>query len=466
MRVQAALKQTQSWQHYSTRYSATAATRNLPSKLRQQSSILTQCAQLHHLHPQKTATTLQNPLSRPLSFLHPIQPSHNPSSQFRHSSSSSPSSSSTASATRIHFNPKINPPPTTLPPILVTPTRQPSQSAPSYYYSLGRAYLTFYKTGVRAIWTNHKASRAIMRALAQGRAPSSAPASTYGRAASPHEQEHEHQQQRRNSKSHNSDDKSNSANSANDSSSGSPAAKKRSYTPSTALHAGLLTRAEYQLLRRSRRDIAKIPLFALILAVCGEFTPLVVLFLGLNGVVPVTCRVPAQERKVLEQAEERRTASFRAGTTVDDDGPVVGKGADGTMDEVLRGLDRPILLHIGRSLGLYSGVWDRLESALGGSVGIPTGVLRKRVGYTLSYLADDDAGIRKFGGVDALSADEARIASEERGLDTLGKGEDEVRRCLGKWLALTREREREREREKQQTAVSLRLLLRRPNAWG
>ncbi|KAK7941398.1 uncharacterized protein PG986_013785 [Apiospora aurea] len=50
----------------------------------------------------------------------------------------------------------LNPPASTRPPPLDLPTRDPQASAFKYYYSLGKAYMTFYKTGLKAIFTNRK----------------------------------------------------------------------------------------------------------------------------------------------------------------------------------------------------------------------------------------------------------------------------------------------------------------------
>src|SRR6202042_2549273 len=54
-----------------------------------------------------------------------------------------------------------------------------------------------------------------------------------------------------------------------------------------------ISRREYQLCLRTSHDIRKLIPFGLILVICGEFTPLVVLALG-STVVPSTCRIPKQ----------------------------------------------------------------------------------------------------------------------------------------------------------------------------
>ncbi|KAG5370331.1 hypothetical protein CJU90_1696 [Yarrowia sp. C11] len=59
-----------------------------------------------------------------------------------------------------------------------------------------------------------------------------------------------------------------------------------------------LTRAEYQLILRTARDFPKLPLFVVVFCICFEFTPLVVL--AFPQVLPGTCVIPSQARKLLE----------------------------------------------------------------------------------------------------------------------------------------------------------------------
>ena len=64
----------------------------------------------------------------------------------------------------------------------------------------------------------------------------------------------------------------------------------------------VLSRADYQLLRRSARDVRRLPAFGLILLVMGEFSPLLLTFTP--GLLPATCMLPNQaqtRRKVLNQ---------------------------------------------------------------------------------------------------------------------------------------------------------------------
>lgn len=70
-----------------------------------------------------------------------------------------------------------------------------------------------------------------------------------------------------------------------------------------------ISRADYQLLLRNWHDVKRVPIFGLIFLVCGEFTPFVVV--AISGVVPYTCRIPKQIASDRTRLEERRKISFR-----------------------------------------------------------------------------------------------------------------------------------------------------------
>ena len=139
---------------------------------------------------------------------------------------------------------KVNGPISTLPAPLTIPTQLPGQSYfPSYLFSLGKAYIGFYKTGVKNIYYNFQAARPIQTLID----------------------------------------------------------KKYNFSLSSAVSANALTRSELQLLVRNWHDMKRVPAFALVLIICGEFTPLVVI--ALTGIVPWTCRIPKQidsDRRKLE----------------------------------------------------------------------------------------------------------------------------------------------------------------------
>jgi len=285
---------------------------------------------------------------------------------------------STAAATRIVHNTTVNPPSSTLPAPLVLPVRSPTQSAPTYYFSLGKAYLAFYKTGAKAVYSNFQASRSITSRL---------PPST---------------------------------------------------SIPDALEKGLLSRAEWQLIRRSRQDIKKVPLFALVFMICGEFTPLVVIFM--TGVVPRTCMIPKQVQKLREKTEARRGESFREGTLSPED--------QSSRTVEIDDLKSFQMVHIGRSLGLYPALFDRLFGSF------PTAALKARVRRWKEYLELDDVAIERNGGVEQMEMEEVRIAAEERGLDVLGKNDTQLKGVLKNWLAARKSR------------PVTELLLTRPSIWA
>lgn len=112
----------------------------------------------------------------------------------------------------------LNPPASTRPPPLDVPARDLSTNLFVYLFRVGKAYTTFYKTGLKAILTNRRLSRNL------------------------------------------------------------PAANP--------------TRADVLLYRRVRHDLQRLPLFAVILLVCGELTPFIILLFP--SLSPYTCRIPAQ----------------------------------------------------------------------------------------------------------------------------------------------------------------------------
>jgi len=190
-------------------------------------------------------------------------------------------------------------------------------------------------------------------------------------------------------------------------------------------------------------------IFALVFAVCGEFTPLVVVLV--SNIVPWTCRIPRQIERDRRKLEMRRGVSFRnltlpppttaAARTVTDDG-----GAGMEMEE----LKRMQLLHISWSLGLSSSAWDYLGGRL---PGLPTWNLRRKVSRRVEYLGMDDGLIKKGGGVGLLEEEELRMACVERGIDVLDRSDEMLRGDLDDWLKSTEK-------------VSIEhLLLTRPSVW-
>ena len=312
-----------------------------------------------HLRPvarfEHKSTLLQNhfresPTAPSISLLYPDR------KYARYSSTSAASKSATATSQSLS---KVNGPASTLPAPITIPTRDPSQSAIKHYYSMGKAFLGFYKVGVKNIYSNYLASRPI---------------------------------QSRIDKTFNS-------------------------SLIAAAESGTLSRSDFQLLVRNWHDVKRVPVFALVFMICGEFTPLIVI--ALSNVVPWTCRIPRQIQNDRKKLEQRRQISFRNLTLE----PPSQKGVDN--------LERMQLLHISWSLGLSSSFWDWLGGQL---PGLPTPILRRKVGRRVQYLETDDLLIGKWGGVKQMELEEVRMALIERGIDVLGKKDGELKGDLNAWL--------------------------------
>ncbi|RTE74981.1 hypothetical protein BHE90_010570 [Fusarium euwallaceae] len=183
------------------------------------------------------------------------------------------------------------------------------------------------------------------------------------------------------------------------------------YVPKT------FSRADWVLLWRVRHDMIRLPLFGLMLMVIGEFTVLVVAYV--DSAVPYPCRIPTQIFTALEKAEQRRKAAFDE---------FEAKYPNGVLSpRVTQSVART---HVLKSLHLSGSIWDRLGF-------LPPGMWEAKGRYRMAYLEGDDKNIIEDGGPMGLQYDELRITCAERGIDTLGKSETELRGWLGDWLRLT-----------------------------
>ncbi|KAJ6153818.1 hypothetical protein N7470_006777 [Penicillium chermesinum] len=72
-----------------------------------------------------------------------------------------------------------------------------------------------------------------------------------------------------------------------------------------------LTRSQYQLVRRSARDVRRLIPFTLVLIICGEFTAIIVPLYG-SAITPTTCRLPYQIAKERTKASQRKTKALEA----------------------------------------------------------------------------------------------------------------------------------------------------------
>lgn len=279
----------------------------------------------------------------------------------------------------------VNPPRSTRPPPLALPERSESQTVFIYLWNTGRAYGTFYKEAVKAVWFNNRAAQIVRDRITKG---------------------------------------------------------KQVKTALEAATKGLITRSEWQILQRNRHDIGKLPVFGLMVLLFGEWLPLLVPFIP--GAVPGTARIPKQIIGMRMKAEERRRRSFREGIAepgkdqLPDNRVEVAGRPGGHADwpvvetEYLKStvgmLRADQLLHLSTCLGLHSNIWDRIQ------LYPPSFVIKHRVGQRMQYLALDDKLLLKSGGASRLSFEELQIACEERGLDILGKKEAALRGSMAFWL--------------------------------
>ncbi|KAM0247895.1 hypothetical protein ACHAQJ_009665 [Trichoderma viride] len=147
------------------------------------------------------------------------------------------------------LNAALNPPASTRPPPLQAVEAQSSKI--KYYFKLGKAYVIFFKDGVKAIITNRRLLNEKVKSLPSGERPS---------VFKPH------------------------------------------YIPDA------FSRADWVLLWRTRHDLIRLPLFALFFIIAEDLTPILVIFLP--GILPYTCRFPRLLNITLEKAERRRKAAF------------------------------------------------------------------------------------------------------------------------------------------------------------
>ncbi|EFW16814.1 hypothetical protein D8B26_001227 [Coccidioides posadasii str. Silveira] len=323
----------------------------------------------------------------------PVSPSDK-SSQVQPVSHSA--SSSTSTSVHPHLPSALNPPQSTRPAQLELPEKSANSSGMfKYYISLGKAYYAFYKTGLKNVYHNYRAAAPIRKRLGfSGYLPTSLP--------------------------------------------------PRSLSGTAAFEQLVrkegVTRAEFQLLRRSAYDIRRMIPFVLILIVCGEFTPLIVLALG-SRVTPLTCRIPKQLEKERRLKLDRKSAALRAAVTSFEKEWLNATTLPKSIPSAVRHASANDILSSCAVLGLSKS--HRLPAYIPGfmQATFVNLVYRPKLRRWLEYLSVDDSLMREAGGAAGLTADEVRIAVEERGGVDVGadriRDEEKVkimRRWLGRWI--------------------------------
>ncbi|KAJ9304911.1 hypothetical protein DTO217A2_5564 [Paecilomyces variotii] len=315
--------------------------------------------------------------------------------------------STTTTTTPPSSTSEVNAPLSTLPVKLDVPAPAASDATPidqfKRYIALGRAYYSFYKTGLKNVYHNYKASIPLRRSLGLPTyLPTSYPPATQTSSSQ--------------------DDK----------------------TPSffSAARGLGFTRADIQLVRRAAYDVRRMIPFTLILLICGETTPFIVLALG-NAVTPATCRVPRQVEKEREAKLKRKNAAIAAHQAA-----VQGSMAPvavGSKEELAILVDQYADVGFANTASAEEvlracAVFGLAKTHTRPSALVPV-VYRPRLRRWAQYLELDDRLIKQGGGVKAMSADEVRIAVEERGGVGAGgdgrndwKAEMEERKWLEKWF--------------------------------
>jgi hypothetical protein len=193
-----------------------------------------------------------------------------------------------------------------------------------------------------------------------------------------------------------------------------------------------LTRAEFQFLRREVGDTLRLPVFALILIVFGEWTPALVALFG--GIVPKTCRIPRQVRGSLVRRHQKRevrlhrlVVSNRKARLEAMSAGVRNQGNGGDKESMMSQIDRDAIIYaLAHRLGTYSALSDVVN------------LTERRLIKRLRYLDADDALMRRdaggssAGAIKELGREEVRIACDERGIDVLRKTGEKDKR--GRWL--------------------------------
>ena len=158
--------------------------------------------------------------------------------------------------------------------------------------------------------------------------------------------------------------------------------------------------------------------------ICGEFTPLVVVFV--TGLVPRIIWLPEQFRKKRNEAEERRKACQRKGGFSYTARDVILRDEASALTDPN---ERDITMYVAQSLGLYPSILDRFLPAY-----VLSGLARRRVDKRLKDLEVDDFAIARDGGVKSMDKEEIVMACEDRGIDLSGREDSQLRQDLSEWI--------------------------------
>ena len=286
-----------------------------------------------------------------------------------------PAKSPTSNVPVPQIRAKLNPPDETYAPELSIPEKKSTQNYFKYIYQCGKLYIQFYKQGIRNVRTTSKLAKTLRQKRDKGGKES-------GEGL------------------------------------------------------GVLTRAEWQVVHRSKRDVMRLPAFGALVLMFGEWLPLLALYI--TPLIPEPCRIPKQIQRKLRKAEarrkerERRIALDAARLVARDRKPgITSTGVvapQAVQLEAIPSMDVYSLLSLSTKLDCHSGIWDKLYLTP------PKSVLRWAVRRKLEYLKRDDGLIERDGGWLGLSGREVERACVERGVRVLGRKEEELRREMAAWF--------------------------------
>jgi hypothetical protein len=166
----------------------------------------------------------------------------------------------------------------------------------------------------------------------------------------------------------------------------------------------------------------RLPAFGLVFLVCGEWTPLLVMYI--TPLVPEPVRIPGQVTKTLEKLERRRHERMRG--VLSQDGNEYSANEIAHTDALA--LEHRKLYAMSARFDCHTGLWERL------GMGPPVFWLKHNVRKKVEYLRRDDELIKRDGGWKNLDSKEVKRACVDRGIDVLGKKEAELWRGLDGWF--------------------------------
>jgi hypothetical protein len=220
--------------------------------------------------------------------------------------------------------------------------------------------------------------------------------------------------------------------------------KKAEETPDRDM-SEVLTRAEWQIVRRSKNDVRRLPVFGVLALVLGEWMALFAIFL--TPVIPEACRIPKQVERKKRKLEERRSKNMmhimkRMRRLVRKEVPPMKPRPmhlpkDGSMDQTPKNIALARIqaasvhnLTIGE-LCFFAARHDCYPRIFTWTPFIPPKwLLQRNIRRKFAYTSKDDELIERDGGWAALSKLELERACEERAFDVVDKTEEDMRKSL------------------------------------